>query len=89
KVLSLNKPELVISSDKLTFSELQSNHFFGLLDLKAKAYVPWKNMDLKASLFSQARVIASPIAFIGKVFKTVPYAHEDAPILGVSSFLFD
>lgn len=89
KLLCLNNPELVISSDKLLYSELKSNHFFGLQDLNLKAYTPWKNEHLTSNISNQARVIASPIAFIGKVFKTVSYVHEDAAVLGISSFLLD
>ncbi len=89
KILCLDNPELVITSDAAMYDYLKKNTFFGLANLKTKPFTPWENHYSIPSISSQARMIASPIAFIGKVFKTIPYAHEDAALLSISSFIFD
>ena len=38
---------------------------------------------------SQGRIIASPVAFIGKVFKTVNFIHPDSPVLALAASLLD
>lgn len=89
KVLCLNHKELIITSDEPLYHYLKENQFYGLQNLSSKSYTPWKNAFSLPTVVSQARTIASPIAFIGKVFKTIPYSHPDAAVLSVSSFLFD
>ena len=42
-----------------------------------------------AAVLPQGRLIASPVAFIGKVFPIVSYTHPDAPALNIAAFLFD
>lgn len=88
-LLSVDNPELVITSDDILYNFLKSNEFFGLQNLKTKPHTPWNYNILVPKVIPQARVIASPVAFIGKVFKTIPYSHEDAPALNISTHLFD
>ena len=88
-LLCVNHPELVVTSDKTLYSYLKTNKFFGLQDLNLRPFTPWKIDGLAPVVNSQARVIASPVAFIGKAFKTVPYSHIDSAALNISSHLFD
>ncbi|MFI5344052.1 MAG: insulinase family protein, partial [Chlamydiales bacterium] len=89
KVLHLNKPHLIISCDGKTYDELKTHRFYGLEDLEAAPFQPWKGNYSVAEVKSQGRLIASPVAFIGKVFPTVSYTHPDAPALNIAAFLFD
>ncbi len=71
------------------YDELKGHDFYGLEHLETNPYTPWKNHYSLSPVPSQGRIIASPIAFIGKVFETVSYAHPHSPALNISSFLFD
>lgn len=89
KILISEKPELVISSDQELYNNLKKHQFYGLLDLKTAPQSPWKcEIDLP-HIEHQGRIISSPVAFIGKVFNTVPYTHPDNPSLNLAAFLFD
>lgn len=89
QVLCLDHPQLVISCDAKTFDELKAHKFYGLEDLETHGYKPWTSNYPLNAIPSQGRFIASPVAFIGKVFPTVSYNHPDAPGLNIASFLFD
>ncbi len=89
KLFCVENPDLVISSDTSIYDELKGNGFYGLSHMETHPYKPWKNPLEPANIKSQGRLIASPIAFTGKVFKTISYVHPDAPALGVAACLFD
>lgn len=88
-VLCLDRPDLVISCDAKTYDELKGHKFYGMENLKADSFTPWKNGFSLEAVPAQGRIIASPVAFIGKVFPTVSYVHPDAPALNIAAFLFD
>ena len=69
--------------------ELKTHGFYGLKDIETSPYQPWQGQIPIEPIPPQGRLIASPVAFIGKVFPTVSYIHPDAPALSVASFLFD
>ena len=89
KVTCLESPQLVLSCDNKMFDQLKSHHFYGLQEIKTSSYTPWKGEIPITAVKPQGRVIASPVAFIGKVFPTVSYNHPDAPAMNIASFLFD
>ncbi len=89
KLLCANQADLVISSDQAIYEELQIKQFYGLTDLPLSSYQPWQNHFTLEPVESQGRVISSPVAFTGKVFKTISFVHHDAPALGVAACLFD
>lgn len=89
QLLCLSQPHLIITSDQEIYQTLKANRFYGLQDLPTKAYAPWKSCYPIFAVPSQGRIIASPIAFTGTVFKTVSYVHPDAAALNVAAFLFD
>ncbi|MBA2368100.1 MAG: insulinase family protein [Candidatus Protochlamydia sp.] len=89
KVTCLDQPDLVLSCDALSYEELKRESFYGLQDIPAHPFTPWKGDFTLASIPPQGRLIASPVAFIGKVFSTVSYTHPYAPALTAAAFLFD
>ncbi len=89
KLSKLDNPHLVLSCSKQIYDELKDNGFYGLKDIEAEPYTKWKGNYPLSKVPSQGRIIASPVAFIGKVFPTVSYTHPDAPGLNLASFLFD
>jgi hypothetical protein len=88
-LLTVTEKDLIITSDIALYTFLRENNFFGLQNLKKVASIPWNGNYTVPSVVSQERVIASPVAFIGKVFKTIPYSHEDAAALSISTYLLD
>jgi Zn-dependent M16 (insulinase) family peptidase len=55
-----------------------------------KPFKPWDCTDYSLPTeLPQGRIIPSPIAFISKVFKVVPYMHPHAPALNIAAFLCD
>ncbi len=89
KVLHLKNSHLVLSCDQKSYDELKAQKFYGLAELNSSSFEPWTNDFAIEKVSSQGRLIASPVAFIGKVFPTVPYTHEDSPALNIAAFLFD
>ncbi len=89
KLLAIENPDLVLSCDARSYDELKSHHFHGLLDIELRPYTPWQDQFELAHTPSQGRIISSPVAFIGKVFSTIPYIHKQAPALHIAAFLFD
>jgi presequence protease len=89
RVTCLNNPHLVLSCYGNMYDELKAHGFYGLKDIETSPYEPWKGRFPLTPLIPQGRLIASPVAFIGKVFPTVSYTHPDAPALNIAAFLFD
>lgn len=89
KLLCLENPDLVVTCEAAMYDELKGHGFYGLSRLETKPYAPWKSDFPVVPLEPQGRVIASQIAFTGKVFKTVSYVHPDAPALAIAACLFD
>lgn len=89
QVTCLEDPHLVISCDGAMYNQLKTYGFYGLSDIETSPYQPWQGKISLSPISPQGRVIASPVAFIGKVFPTVSYTHPDAPALNIASFLFD
>lgn len=89
KLLCLENPHLVLTCDADMYEIIKGHRFYGLQDIETKPYSPWKgNFPLVASR-PHGRIIASPIAFTGKVLKTVSYVHPDSPALNIAAFLLD
>lgn len=89
QLLCLKDPHLVITCDKDKYAEIKKQSFYGLKDIPVKPFTHWRGDYQVKPIPNQGRVIASPIAFIGKVFKTVPYSHPHAPALNVAAFILD
>ena len=89
KLLALEKPDLILSCNAKTYDELKGHHFYGLLDMELRPFKPWEGQFQLVKIPSQGRIISAPVAFISKVFHSVPYVHEHAPALNIAAFLFD
>ena len=89
RIRSVEKPQLITSCDSRMYDELKGHGFYGLKQMELGASTPWKGNFPLNSVLSQGRVIASPVAFIGKVFPTVSYILPYAPALNVAAHLFD
>lgn len=89
KVLSIEKPDLIISGNAKIYDKIKSHEFYGLSQLNTNPYTPWIGDYPLISNTHQGRVIASSVAFIGKVFPTVSYTHRKAPALSLAAYLFD
>lgn len=89
KLLCVDNPHLIITSDAATYNSIKGNSFYKLKNLQTHTEKPWKGNYPLASSHSQGRVIASSIAFTSKVIPTVPYTHPDAPALNIASYLLE
>lgn len=89
KLLAVEKPDLVLSCDAKTYDELKGHQFFGLLDMQLNPNKPWQSQFKLSHIPSQGRIISAPVAFISKVFGTVPYIHKYTPALNIAAFLMD
>lgn len=89
RIMGLERPHLVLTCDAKTYDELKRHGFYGLQDIETIPFTPWKGDYPLESIESQGRLIASPVAFTGQVFKTIPYVDLDTPALSIAAFLFD
>lgn len=89
KITCLENPHLILSCTDPMYSQIKAQGFYGLKEIKLASYEPWIGDFPATPVLPQGRVIASPVAFIGKVIPTVSYTHPDAPALSIASFLFD
>lgn len=89
-LLCLENPHLVITSDAAIYDEIKGHKFYGLSSIETNPSIPWSCKDYHIpKMEPQGRITSSPIAFISKVFKTVPYSHPHAPALNIAAFLCD
>lgn len=90
KLLGLDNPHLVLTCDAAMYDELKGRDFYGLANIETKSFEPWSCADYHLhKIEPQGRITPTNIAFISKVFKTVPYAHPHAPALNIAAFLCD
>lgn len=88
-ILCLEPAHLVLTCDSASYDTLKKHEFYGLQNLDTKTFPPWKGNYGTPSVAPQGRIIASPIAFIGSVFNTIPYIHPFSPALSIIACLFD
>lgn len=88
-IIGIGKPDLVITCDAEMYDTIKGNGFYGLEKLEIKNGKKWKGDYSLIPSQSQGRIIASPIAFMGKVIKTTSYIHPDSPALSIAAFLMD
>lgn len=89
RLLGLQNPHLVITCDAESYEDLRSKQFYQLNHLPLKPFTPFHASIPLTPVTSQARLISSPVAFTGKVLKTVPYIHPDSPALSIASYVCD
>lgn len=88
-LLGIGQPNLVLGCDQKTADALIQNRFYGLDEVQTKPSQPWHGEYPLNPIEPQGRIIASPVAFIGKVFETVSYVNEDSPALSLAASIFD
>jgi presequence protease len=88
-LLGLENAHLVLTCDAALYDELKRHEFYGLSRLTTKPYEKWKCDYSLEKIKSQGRIISSPVAVTGLVFKTVSFIHQDAPALAVAASLID
>ncbi len=87
KIFKNPRRSLIFCCEKSQLDLLSKNDFYGLLDLPSnekKKLFP--KIEIPKPL-SQARIIASPVAFSSLAYQTIGYTHEDAPYLFVGAEL--
>lgn len=89
RLRALHNPQLIITCDSEMYQELKGHSFFGLQEIGSGPYIPWKGNISSQKIPSQGRIISSPVAFTGHIFRTLSYTHPDAPALSIASALFD
>lgn len=89
RLLSLHAPHLVVTCDEMSYDRLAKDQFYGVMELPQKSHTPWK-IDFEVNpLSSQARPIATPVAFTCEAYKVAPYLHPHAPALMVATHLLE
>ncbi len=88
-LLCINTPHVIITADAAAYDEIKGNHFYGLQNIETKPGSKWQGDYALTPPYSQGRIIASPVAYTGKVLQTVCYTHPDAPALNIAAFLMD
>jgi presequence protease len=91
KLFLLKNFHLVTSCQQETYDWLKKEQFFGLpfLSPGVSPHLTWDQPFPIPLGLSQARVIASPVAYIVKSLKTVTYIHPHAPALYLISQLLE
>lgn len=87
KLLCRGKPHLVVTCANKMMETLQKEEFYGLSTLACKPGESWKETLKPLKISSQGHLIPAPVGFTGRAMATVSYVHEDAPALGVASYL--
>jgi Zn-dependent M16 (insulinase) family peptidase len=90
QLFSFHNPQLILSCSKEMLDQLEKEEFFGLLQIKpTTSFTPWKMDYCTQTVQSQARTIASQVAFTSEAFKAITYMHPHAPALTIATVLFD
>lgn len=87
--LPQQKPKLVIGCDENDLERLKNEAFYGLNQLTSKKLQPWKSDYAPAEKISQARIIASPVAFTTLLFESLSYADPNAAALSLASEIME
>lgn len=86
RLLSFKNTELVLSCSQKAFDEL---NYVELLALPSRPFKAWETPTPIPQVPSQARPIASPVAFTCQGLKAATYLNPHAPGLAVASQLMD
>jgi len=89
RVFGLKNPHLVITCTAAMYEQLKRNQFYGMHNLPARLSTPWREDFSLNDIPDTGYVIASPVAFISHIFKTIPYVDPDSAALAIASALFD
>lgn len=87
--LGLKGADLVLGCDQETVDVLKKNAFYGLEEIPGKSFTPWTGDYPQAERLSQARIIASPVAFTAMLFPSVFYTDSKAAPLSIASEIME
>ncbi len=89
-ILLCSKPaHLVLSCDEKAYQTMKNQNFYSLSHLPSRATPLWKTAPRPSPVFSQARVIASPVAFNAEALPTLGYLHPYSAALSTASQLME
>jgi len=88
-LFSAAKPDLVLACSKEMYEVLRDQEFYGLTKHSIQEKSPWKLTTHAHVPTYHSFLVATPVAFISHVIKTVPYVHPDAPALMIAACLFE
>lgn len=86
RLLSFKNPQLVLTCSQKAFDNL---NYADLLELPSRPFKAWATPSPIPHIPSQARPIASPVAFTAQGLKAATYLSPHAPGLAVASQLMD
>jgi presequence protease len=87
-ILGIGAPHLVLSCDSAYFKELKEARFSGLGEnLGGKPFQPWTGNYPLPEVVSQARIVATPVAFTALGTRTASYRDPASPLLLISTEL--
>lgn len=89
KLLCVNQPHLVLSTDQEMYRQIEEEAFYGLTELPLKVASRWENKTHLKKIPSQARPISSAVAFTVEAFNTIGYLHQDSPALLAATLLLE
>lgn len=89
QLLCLENPDLVLTCEQEFYCTLKGRKFYGLGNIPTKPSKPWTCDFTLKNIRSKGLITASPIAFTGKVLKTISYTHPNAPGLSIAAYLAD
>ncbi len=88
-LITFHQPHLVLSCSKEMYDDLAKHDFYGIGNFPTKPFTPWKFDYPLTPLPSQARTLASQVAFNVYAFRTISYIHPHSAALTVIAILFD
>lgn len=80
---------LILSCDARAYETIKAQELHGLSRLPIRITPPWKNHDYKEKISSQARHVASPVAFNAEALTTIGYLHPYASALSTASHIME
>ncbi len=89
EVLLIENADLVIGADEKHYQKLKNQNFFSLSTLNFQKKESFSPTFTIPSISSQARIIASPVAFNAASYKTISYKDPDSPALLLSTKIFE
>lgn len=89
KIFMGGTPQLILSCDEEALHLLEKEGYFGILDLPQRNSSLWREDKNVTPLFSQGRVLASPLFCTALAYKVCSYIHPNAPALNIASHLMD
>ncbi|MBI3901215.1 MAG: insulinase family protein, partial [Chlamydiia bacterium] len=88
-VLGTQGAHLVLGCDEESLIQLKKEGFYGLSDLPLHPFTPWNPDYPIMDTPSQARIIASPVAFTTLLFPSIPYTHPLSAALSLASEIME